>query len=296
MTIPSGGLTGLVLQVFSTLFAGVLAAWLTDQLVFAMVGTGLPMEQGEPAVVQGPAGPQGPRGPQGAPGVAGPPGAAGTPGIAGPPGRTGDTGPQGPAGPPGSNESPVLYVVRSTETFWVVNPVELAALTVPAGHYLITAKLVVNRNWSDGPLGGTIRLSTGDSIDFAHYSLSKNLLEGVVSLPVTLHDVATFPHPTRIALVGTNSEKGWRSWNLTLTALRVGAINPQTAFVGPFVEGLDASNSISIAETGLAASDVELASLRAELEDANRVMAALARENSDLRDRSREERELNTDG
>jgi hypothetical protein len=298
VTIPSGGLAGTALQAFSNLFGGFMTSWMTDQLALPLQGIGLEVVEEAPVPGIGPAGPQGPPGLPGAAGIAGPPGATGQPGEkgdpgpAGPQGRAGDQGhpgppgPQGPAGPVSAGASTTesaVFVVRSTESSWVVNPVELAILMVPAGHYVITAKLVVNRNWSDGPLGGAIRLSTGDSIQFDHFSLSKDLPESVVGWPVMLHDVASFDRPTRISLVGTNSKQGWRSWDVILTALRVGANNP-TTHAGRFDEAMEPANP-RLGDPTPIAIDAEFARLRSELEHANAAVSDLARENSVLRER-----------
>lgn len=63
--------------------------------------------------------------------------------------------------------------------------------------------------------------------------LSRDQPESVVGWPVMLHDVASLDRSTRIALIGTNTSPAGARGTVVLTALRVGAINPPVAFVGP---------------------------------------------------------------
>lgn len=109
-----------------------------------------------PAGAQGAAGPQGavglkgdtgaagPQGLKGDAGAAGPQGLKGDTGAAGPQGLKGDTGAAGPQGPAGPSEafsvsSPQSVVISPSQ-----NP-DLATLTVPAGSYVVSAKLVLSQ-------------------------------------------------------------------------------------------------------------------------------------------------------
>lgn len=121
--------------------------------------------------------------------------------------------------------------MRIDESPWVDDRVELAAVEVPAGNYLVAAKLVVNRGQSEGPLAGSCLLSTGDRVDFDHVNRGKKVVDDAHVWPVMLHDTVTFDAATTISLVGENREPGagWRSQNIILTALRVGAVNPSVS-------------------------------------------------------------------
>jgi len=131
--------------------------------------------------------------------------------------------------------------------------VELAALVVAAGSYVITAKLVVGTTVDADPLEATCTLSTGDRIDAIHYNVTsagnRAALKGTSPYddyhrwPVTLHDVASCAQPTRIALLGDFMNFAWRPSGVVLTAVKVGAINPKVDLVGLVGQRLDASHS-----------------------------------------------------
>lgn len=98
-----------------------------------------------PAGPQGPTGPSGERGqtgPTGSTGPAGPTGLQGSHGALGPAGPQGLMGPVGPTGPTGS-PGPTGVIQAFTKNFGlrsvVGTPSVMAALTVPAGKYLIIA-------------------------------------------------------------------------------------------------------------------------------------------------------------
>ncbi|MGZ5406476.1 MAG: hypothetical protein ACXWX1_01685 [Aeromicrobium sp.] len=296
--IPKGGLSGYVLQQFSSLFAGYLSNWISDQLVFPVSGTGL--ETGQPAQLL----PPGVAGPQGQPGVRGEAGPAGPPGA----GSTGPPGPAGPAGPPGPTGQPVhsgsasgtaVYSVRPQVSSWVTEPIELASITVPAGQYLITARLVANRSGSEGALTGRCTLSSGDTVNFEHYNRSRNMVDDVHGWPVMLHDVAHLERRTTISLSATNQEpgNGWRADEVILTALRVAAINPPPSQLGPLENERQTPSSRSQADLDEPAehrstetsaerschdNQVEMESLRKDLRRVTEILDQLTRQDTTL--------------
>jgi hypothetical protein len=103
-----------------------------------------------PAGVAGPPGPVGPVGPAGPQGLAGPSGLAGATGPVGAAGPTGPAGPAGPTGPPGpagpvSAGGTAFFIERDSmairgEGFFGES---VAQLAVPAGSYIVLAKLTV---------------------------------------------------------------------------------------------------------------------------------------------------------
>jgi hypothetical protein len=84
---------------------------------------------------QGPQGPQGIQGIQGIQGVAGP---AGPTGATGPAGPVGPAGPTGATGPAGSAALPTVYYAFRADP----PKATAAALTLPAGNWLVTATIV----------------------------------------------------------------------------------------------------------------------------------------------------------
>jgi hypothetical protein len=192
----------------------------------------------------------------------------------------------------------VVYVARVVRA-GIAEPTELAALTVPAGNYVITAKLVASRGSSEGPLAGTVVLSTGDRAYLEHFNRSRNMVDDVHGWPVVLHDVATFGWRTRISLVGANQSpgRGWQADGVILTALKVGAINPPFSLLGTLEPEMDASNLVSsmsrdqweTARPLSSATDdpcrevkAELASIQVQLRHANEALEELTEQHRAL--------------
>jgi Collagen triple helix repeat (20 copies) len=98
----------------------------------------------------GASGPQGPRGEAGAAGPQGETGAAGArgaDGAAGPQGPPGPAGPAGPAGPPGPSRGSAAYAFSNDEPRVIVPGQEdgtVVSGSVPAGTYVLLAKLSVS--------------------------------------------------------------------------------------------------------------------------------------------------------
>ena len=196
----------------------------------------------------GPAGPRGLAGPTGATGVAGAAGTAGAPGAIGPTGSTGTTGPAGPAGstgatgvvgptgttgatgPMGATGPSAAFSVQGIPSQTVVTgsamvDVTSAALTVPAGSYLISWS--VGATWpglnaTATPLSCTVRQSTSELLDRHRTGLS---VPGLLNL--TGHGYVTLGSTTTIKLSckGDVASDAWYTEDPELTALRVGSIN-----------------------------------------------------------------------
>lgn len=151
---------------------------------------------------QGPAGPAGPTGPTGA---QGPQGIQGQQGL---------TGPQGPIGPS------EVYITKTSHEYQ-------AALKVPAGYYLISAKID-----ADLPFFGrlTCGVTAGNTIDFneiAVYSLAGSLSFNT-QMSSALLGAANLSAASTISLACvTNSGAPASPSEIVLTATRVGNIISQ---------------------------------------------------------------------
>ena len=88
-----------------------------------------------------PTGAQGPAGPAGPQGLAGPAGSEGPAGPAGPRGLAGPAGPQGPIGP-----STGFEAQRNNVLGWTGNLQTVVGFTLPAGSYVLSAKVLANND------------------------------------------------------------------------------------------------------------------------------------------------------
>lgn len=179
-----------------------------------------------PAGPVGAAGPQGPTGPTGGAGPQGPAGPAGPAGGTGAQGPIGPAGPQGPAGPGGSSDG----WFRTTALFSPLVPItsgvenEVQAITFPAGRYLLSGEVVVER---DSTGSGTVNMSCYIGTDVATrqsvpFALTKNQTARAV-----LFGSADLSAPTTFGIrcvhVSGNSRGDIRS--ATLQAVKVAALN-----------------------------------------------------------------------
>jgi collagen triple helix repeat protein len=142
-------------------------------------------------------GPMGPAGPTGPAGPAGPAGADGPPGLQGPPGIPGPQGPKGDPGNAGFAGDGLNISIGDVEGF--------AALGfVPAGHYGVTAKVVVRSFSSDG----------------RHFAVRCRIAEVINNgTPVTLDDASSEIDP------------GQQITMVLMSSLFVSETDAQTAFV-----------------------------------------------------------------
>ncbi len=189
-----------------------------------------------PQGVPGATGPQGLKGDTGLTGPAGPVGPAGVPGLQGPQGPQGATGATGAAGPQGpdgrdgrdgapgtdgaSGTSTAYFARQDGSTFLRPSPTQILSKDVPAGSYVINAKVVVvNRSFGSEQ---TIVCSLGSGVDTSTVS------SRATSQILVLQDAMTFSAPATITLTCT-AFGGFPFSTLTesgvLTAIKVDAIN-----------------------------------------------------------------------
>lgn len=145
-------------------------------------------------------------------------GAVGPQGPMGPAGPIGAQGPVGPRGPSDgyafSSGSNILSFVTNTEQ-------NVATLNLPAGNWLITAKLVVNNNQSASRQYSCRLLLGGNEIDNLHDQLQYDIGPNTDTdrAIVTLTGGGTLPAPgTADVICTTNSTSGnWLARSITAT-------------------------------------------------------------------------------
>ncbi|WP_320671955.1 hypothetical protein [Patulibacter defluvii] len=147
--------------------------------------------------------------------------------LAGKTGRTGATGPAGPIGP--SN----AFVVESDAI--VAGPINgsqriLAIQDLPAGDYLITAKVDVTRSAPNGIHVASCVLNAGGETDVAN-----GLAPDATGVGVTLAtEVArTFTAAGSASVSCSMTGASWNGSHARMTALKVGAVTPAPSAPGP---------------------------------------------------------------
>lgn len=145
----------------------------------------------------GPRGLQGLQGPQGMPGAPGAPGIAGTSGV--------------------SEAYTVRHPELTGQEFRL--PTILLSKDVPAGSYVINAKVETANTTTLGGRNITCNLSTGDS-SLVRLDEAFNASRQVVAL----QDTATFEVPTTITITCESSGNSTFALNSALTAIKVNAI------------------------------------------------------------------------
>lgn len=154
-------------------------------------------------------------GPKGNPGPAGPSGPEGPPGAQGPP---------GPAGPPGSGGSSDVYSATAPSMNLRILPQQVAAMTVPAGQYLLSFTSTIVNTTSD-LLNPTVAIACSfvNAGSPNSLQLGPDVNQGVMAIQA----VASFAAPTTVAVncSGFVLRFSGRSDNNVLTALKVGAIH-----------------------------------------------------------------------
>jgi hypothetical protein len=159
-------------------------------------------------------------GPQGPQGLQGPQGATGATGAAGPQGPAGPEGLQGAPGPAGASGTSTAYFARQNgSTYLDPSQTQILSKDVPAGSYVINAKVVVvNRSFGSEQ---TIVCSLGSGVDTSTVS------SRATSQILVLQDAMTFSAPATITLTCTTFG-GFPFSTLTesgvLTAIKVDAI------------------------------------------------------------------------
>ena len=279
VSIPNLGALGGLLPAMASLLAGTFAGWLATELTLRTTGFGyVAAGDGASPAVPGPLGPQGPPGvaavggqglpgPQGAPGprgeaglqgqpgrdgqagAQGVPGMPGIPGIPGIPGMPGLPGMPGPMGPPGAAQVdtyPDVYVAHQYHDDRFRSGTRVLELEVPAGTYLVTARVSATGGDPNGSFAGAFTLSSGAKAYVGYGYMHPQQPEiAQVTTSVVLHDIVTYTRHSSIVLrawVGPSSggDKADRVGSINTSgaiviALRVGAINPHFSnFAEPF--------------------------------------------------------------
>lgn len=117
-------------------------------------------EKALPWSQQGPQGAQGTAGPKGDPGPQGPTGAKGDPGAPGPQGAKGDPGPAGPA-----HTTDIQQVTKDRADVPNGDDTTIATLTLPSGHYVLTADATVHNQSNDVNIWNCRLSGNGDVLD-----------------------------------------------------------------------------------------------------------------------------------
>jgi len=177
-----------------------------------------------PAGATGPAGPIGPPGPIGLTGATGSQGPAGPAGDVGPAGPAGPQGPAGPAGPPGTSGVAAAFTAQvGLPQTAAVNIAaffsQVASLALPAGSYVVTAKVVLNN--TSGDAGGVTcvftQSGTGSLLDRADGSLAA----GNASDTLVLH--------TAVLVTGAGDEHVRVSCQRSITGTATASYQQMTA-------------------------------------------------------------------
>ena len=147
----------------------------------------------------------------------------GRPGAAGPAGAKGDTGAKGATGADGATGPSDAYVSHlgggidsaATDT-------EVTSVNVPAGSYVVTAKLYGLRQ--PGTSGLLCSLSNGvDQLDFTNSGSNTLANEPYIQLP--LEGFVTVAAPATLRLSCSGNGAVITMFGITLTALKVGALH-----------------------------------------------------------------------
>ncbi|HWZ71197.1 MAG TPA: hypothetical protein VN326_06920 [Casimicrobiaceae bacterium] len=135
----------------------------------------------------------------------------------GPEGPVGPIGPQGPQGAMGAAGASDAYVAKSRGASGLLDGhVDIVALTVPAGDYVISAK---TRLLNGDTVGQIVecRLSTGD------FSTGNVIAGGDVTIP--LQDTASFAATSTLTLRCFGTATNLYAANWVLTAIGVGVLH-----------------------------------------------------------------------
>ncbi len=164
-------------------------------------------------------------GPQGPQGLQGPQGATGATGAAGPQGPAGLEGREGAPGTAGANGTSTAYFARQDgSTLLSFHPTPILSKDVPAGSYVINAKVVgVNRSG----FAQTIVCSLGSGGDTSTVRLASTSSSAAARQILVLQDARTFSDPATITLTCNNEDFSLGTFveSGVLTAIKVDAIN-----------------------------------------------------------------------
>jgi hypothetical protein len=147
-----------------------------------------------------------------------------------PAGPKGDTGDQGPIGLTGPSDA---FVSRTStiQAFSATGPTQFASLSLPAGSYVFTAKLLAdNDNGSAARVDCTLDGPGGEDLDFMKLRLAPTDPPNLEFANMSLASAATLSVPGTVSIsceapesTATNVTVGFR----TLLAVKVGALHAQ---------------------------------------------------------------------
>ena len=192
------------------------------------VGPAGPIGLPGPIGLTGPAGAQGPAGPPGATGATGPTGATGATGPAGPAGPRGPAGPQGPPGTSGSAAAFTEQVGLPQSSLPGIGAFvfsEVASLALPAGSYLVTAKVVLNND--SGDAGGVTCVFTqsgsGSLLDRADGALAAGSGSDTLVLHTAVQVTGASDQHVRMACQRSSLGTATAAYQ-QMTAIQVGSL------------------------------------------------------------------------
>ena len=192
------------------------------------VGPAGPIGLPGPIGLTGPAGAQGPVGPPGATGATGPIGATGATGPAGPAGPRGPAGPQGPPGTSGSAAAFTEQVGLPQSSLPGIGAfvfTEVASLALPAGSYLVTAKVVLNND--SGDAGGVTCVFTqsgsGSLLDRADGALAAGSGSDTLVLHTAVQVTGASDQHVRMACQRSSLGTATAAYQ-QMTAIQVGSL------------------------------------------------------------------------
>ena len=165
-----------------------------------------------------------PTGTGGSAGPAGPPGPAGATGQTGPAGPAGSAGPAGPQGPIGPSTGFHTSTPDVAQQFWNTLDQTVATLDLPAGSYVLTAKVMGDNNSATDPalLDCQLRVN-GSSVDTSGVVKVEDT-SGADRAFIPLTGTATVQAATTATLVcdSTTSTGTWT--DRVISAVKVGSI------------------------------------------------------------------------
>lgn len=179
---------------------------------------------------------KGPKGDTGATGATGEaclpsvPGCVGPQGEPGPPGKDGQTGKDGPQGPQGQQGIPgpsgpagvsAAYTASRREAVNVTGGQEVVARSLPAGLYVLSAKVSISNQDSDAQTTACSLNTASGSIDTS-LGRPTGAVGGGREQTLALQGTATNPGVMRLECQGFRTSASFAE----MTAVRVGAINP----------------------------------------------------------------------
>ncbi len=145
--------------------------------------------------------------------------------LAGPTGPQGSVGPPGPAGVAGAtgpSDAYASHVPGGVESS--ITEADLTSVSVPAGSYVVTAKLYGLRPNQVEPTDLTCSLwNDTEQIDFIHAGANIVTIQPYLQLP--LEGFATVAGPTTFRLACYGSGGTIRIYAITLVALKVGTLH-----------------------------------------------------------------------